>query len=122
MQFKDVELRYRKDTDLVLKGLSFSAGPGKKIGIVGRTGAGKSTIMMALSRLIELEAGQILIDGVDIASIDLVTLRQKITFIPQDPCLFTGTLRYNIDPFGRFTDEEIDTLVRRVGLSNVLAR
>ena len=77
-----MELRYRNNTDLVLKGLSFSIGSNEKIGIVGRTGAGKSTISAALSRLVELAGGRILIDGVDIASLDLEKLRENMTFIP----------------------------------------
>ena len=71
---------------------------------------------MALSRMVELSAGQIVIDGVDIAKIDLTKLRQSITFIPQDPCLFTGTLRYNIDPFGAVSDADIEELAQRAGL------
>ena len=82
IEFDKVELRYRKNTDLVLKGLSFSIGSNEKIGIVGRTGAGKSTISAALSRLVELAGGRILIDGVDIASLDLDKLRENMTFIP----------------------------------------
>jgi len=117
-----VELRYRKNTDLVLKGLSFNVGPGEKIGIVGRTGAGKSTISAALSRLVELSSGEIEIDGVDIAKVDLNALREKITFIPQDPCLFTGSLRYNVDPFGLASDEQVESMARRAGLQDILMR
>ena len=106
----------------MLKGLSFAVKSCQKIGIVGRTGAGKSTIQAALARLVELSGGKIMIDGIDIAKLDLSLLREKITFIPQDPCLFTGTLRYNIDPFNRFSDEEIDKLARRAGLAEVLLR
>ena len=95
---------------------------GEKIGIVGRTGAGKSTISMALSRIVELSGGKIVIDGVDIAQIDLTQLRKRITFIPQDPCLFTGTLRYNIDPFGAVSDEDILELAERAGLHEILTR
>ena len=83
---------------MVLKGLSFKIEAGHKIGIVGRTGAGKSTVALALSRIIELDEGQISIDGVDIASISLELLRDKLTLIPQDPTLFSDTLKKNIDP------------------------
>jgi ABC-type multidrug transport system fused ATPase/permease subunit len=69
-----------------------------KVGVVGRTGAGKSTLGLTLSRIIELESGAILIDGVDISKVDLNLLRSKVTVIPQDPTLFTGSLRFNIDP------------------------
>ena len=68
-----------------------------KVGVVGRTGAGKSTLGLTLSRIIELESGAILIDGVDISKVDLHLLRSKVTVIPQDPTLFTGSLRFNID-------------------------
>jgi len=86
------------NTDLVIRNLTFTAEPGMKVGIVGRTGAGKSTLGLTLSRIMELESGAILIDGVDISKVDLHLLRSKVTVIPQDPTLFTGTLRFNIDP------------------------
>ena len=77
---------------------------------------------MALSRLVELSGGSINIDGVDIAKVSMTRLRKGITFIPQDPCLFTGTLRYNIDPFNQASDEEIDHLARKAGLDHILTR
>ena len=76
-----------------------------KVGVVGRTGAGKSTLGLTLSRLIELESGSILIDGQDISKVSLRHLRSKVTVIPQDPTLFTGSLRFNIDPLGEHTEE-----------------
>lgn len=82
----------------MLKGLSFNIEGGQKIGIVGRTGAGKSTISLGLSRIVEIDSGSIMIDGLNIQEVGLNTLRQKLTIIPQDPTLFTGTLRFNIDP------------------------
>ena len=91
-------LRYRPTTDIVLDKLTFLAKPGEKIGVVGRTGAGKSTICLSLSRIVEIVEGSILIDGVDISKIELAYLRSKITVIPQDPTMFTGTLRFNLDP------------------------
>ena len=120
--FEKAELRYRENTALVFNQLSFSVAPAEKIGIVGRTGAGKSTISVALSRLVELSGGRILIDGVDIAAIDLTKLREKVTFIPQDPSLFTGSLRFNIDPFGSCSDSEIERLAARAGLADILLR
>ena len=120
--FDKAELRYRENTALVFNQLSFSVAPAEKIGIVGRTGAGKSTISVALSRLVELSGGRILIDGFDISAIDLTKLREKITFIPQDPSLFTGTLRFNIDPFSNFSDGEIERLAARAGLADILLR
>ena len=96
--FNDVHLRYRPKTDLVLKGLTFDIEGGQKIGIVGRTGAGKSTISLGLSRIVEIEKGSIMIDGLNIQEVGLNNLRKKLTIIPQDPTLFTGTLRFNVDP------------------------
>lgn len=78
--------------------MSFNIEGGQKIGIVGRTGAGKSTISLGLSRIVEIDSGSIMIDGLNIQEVGLNTLRQKLTIIPQDPTLFTGTLRFNIDP------------------------
>ena len=98
IEFIDVFLRYRKDTEIVLNGLNFIINSGEKIGIVGRTGAGKSTIALAITRIVELEKGQIFIDGLDISQVPLVDLRRCITIIPQDPTLFSGSLRYNLDP------------------------
>jgi len=91
-------LKYRDETEIVLNKLTFNVNPKEKIGIVGRTGSGKSTICISISRIVELFKGQILIDGVDISEINLNHLRSRITVIPQDPILFKGTLRYNLDP------------------------
>ena len=116
IEFKDVVLKYRPNTDTVLKKLSFKVQPGEKVGIVGRTGAGKSTISMALTRIVELHGGHIQIDGEDISKLKLETLRDAMTMIPQDPCLFTGTLRHNVDPFEEHKDEEIIELFKKAGL------
>ncbi|OQE17014.1 hypothetical protein PENSTE_c022G00900 [Penicillium steckii] len=116
VEFNGYTTRYRPDLDAVLKEVSFSVKPGEKVGIVGRTGAGKSSLALALFRGLEAEKGQILIDGVDIGSIGLRDLREAITIVPQDPTLFTGTIRSNLDPFSLFTDEEIFTAIRRVHL------
>lgn len=99
-----VELRYRKNTPLVLKGLTMNFKSGQKVGVVGRTGAGKSTLGLTVLRILELEQGKIMIDGEDISKLYLSELRNKITTIPQDPVLFKGTLRFNIDPQDKFTD------------------
>lgn len=90
-----------------MNNLSFTVNPGEKIGVVGRTGAGKSTICLSMSRIVEILEGQILIDNVNIRTINLDHLRSKITVIPQDPTMFTGTLRFNLDPELTETDDRI---------------
>jgi ABC-type multidrug transport system fused ATPase/permease subunit len=81
--------------------------PGQKVGIVGRTGAGKSSLTLALFRMIEPAEGRIVVDGVDIREIGLHDLRSNITIIPQEPVLFSGTLRFNLDPFEKFSDSKL---------------
>ncbi|RKF73241.1 ATP-dependent bile acid permease [Golovinomyces cichoracearum] len=116
IEFINYTTRYRKDLDPVLKNISFKIRPGEKVGIVGRTGAGKSSLALALFRGLEAEKGKILIDEVDIGLIGLQDLRESITIVPQDPTLFSGTIRSNLDPFDLFSDEEIITALRRVHL------
>ncbi|RSH93382.1 hypothetical protein EHS25_007738 [Saitozyma podzolica] len=106
--FQNVSLRYRPDLPLALRDVSFTVHPGERVGIVGRTGAGKSSIAQALSRGIELEEGKIVVDGVDIAQMGLDTLRRGLTIVPQEPFLFTGTVRDNLDPQGDHTDAELN--------------
>lgn len=100
-------LRYRHDLDLAIRNITITINGGEKVGIVGRTGAGKSSLTLGLFRIIEAAEGHIFIDGVDIASLGLHELRSRITIIPQDPVLFSGSLRMNLDPFNSFSDEEI---------------
>ena len=107
IEFESYSTRYRPGLDLILKDVSFEVNPREKVGIVGRTGAGKSSLTLALFRMIEPTSGKIVIDGVDISQIGLVDLRSKLTIIPQDPVLFTGSLRMNLDPFGSFSDDVI---------------
>ncbi len=116
IQFLNYTTRYRHDLDPVLKNLTFSIQPGERVGIVGRTGAGKSSLALALFRGLEAEEGKIVIDDIDIGLIGLQDLREAITIVPQDPTLFTGTVRSNLDPFDLFTDEEIFATLHRVQL------
>ncbi|OWZ09654.1 Multidrug resistance protein ABC transporter [Phytophthora megakarya] len=116
ISFNHVNFRYKDQGQLVLRDLSFSVRGSEKLGIVGRTGAGKSSLTMALFRINELAGGSILIDGVDISNIGLTTLREKLSIIPQNPVLFKGTLRNYLDPFDDFSDGELWTCLCQVGL------
>ncbi|XP_058815254.1 multidrug resistance-associated protein 1 isoform X1 [Topomyia yanbarensis] len=107
VEFQDFQVRYREGLELVLKGISFTVEGGEKVGIVGRTGAGKSSLTLALFRIIESAGGKIVIDGQDISQLGLHSLRSRLTIIPQDPVLFSGTLRINLDPFNVHSDEAI---------------
>lgn len=116
LHFEDVSLAYRPGLPLVLKNLNATIKGREKIGICGRTGAGKSSIMTALYRIAELSEGKIEIDGVDISTLGLNELRSKLSIIPQDPVLFRGSLRKNLDPFGQNTDAMLWDALRRAGL------
>lgn len=107
IQFNNYQVRYRPELDLVLKGITCNIKSTEKVGVVGRTGAGKSSLTNCLFRILESAGGQIIIDGIDIASIGLHDLRGRLTIIPQDPILFSGNLRMNLDPFNKYSDEEI---------------
>ncbi|KAJ2018555.1 hypothetical protein GGI14_002203 [Coemansia sp. S680] len=107
VEFKNYSTRYREGLDLVLKDVSFAVKPREKVGIVGRTGAGKSSLTLALFRIIEAAEGQILLDGEDIAQYGLFDVRSKLSIIPQDPVLFAGTVRDNLDPFNTYSDQDI---------------
>ncbi|KAJ8978875.1 hypothetical protein NQ317_001204 [Molorchus minor] len=117
--YEKVTLKYENAKDPVLKGISFSAEPGQKIGIVGRTGAGKSSILSTLFRLYDYE-GRICIDGVDISTVSLTFLRKNIAIIPQDPVLFTGTIRSNIDPYKKHTDQTIWKAIEKVRIKHLI--
>ncbi|ESW15509.1 hypothetical protein PHAVU_007G077900 [Phaseolus vulgaris] len=107
VQINELQLRYRPDAPLVLRGITCTFEGGHKIGIVGRTGSGKSTLIGALFRLVEPAGGKIVVDGIDISSIGLHDLRSRFGIIPQDPTLFNGTVRYNLDPLSHHSDQEI---------------
>eukprot|EP00667_Euglena_gracilis_P000143 EG_transcript_143 len=118
--FHDVEMRYRPDVPPSLKEVTFQIKPAEKVGIVGRTGAGKSSLLVAMYRLSELSAGKIYIDGVDISTVDLHRLRRAISIIPQTPILFTGPIRDNLDPFNERTDGEIWDALGHAKLKDVI--
>ncbi|KAL6034061.1 hypothetical protein STEG23_018996, partial [Scotinomys teguina] len=107
VEFRNYSVRYRPGLELVLKNLTLHVQGGEKVGIVGRTGAGKSSMTLCLFRILEAAEGEICIDGVNVAHIGLHDLRSQLTIIPQDPILFSGTLRMNLDPFGRYSEEDI---------------
>ena len=116
VEFINYSTRYRKELEPVLRNLTFKIEAQEKIGIVGRTGAGKSSLALAIFRALEADEGKILIDDIDIGLIGLRDLREAITIVPQEPTLFQGTIRTNLDPFNLYTDEAIFEALRRVHL------
>jgi ABC-type multidrug transport system fused ATPase/permease subunit len=114
--FSNLKLRYRPELPLVLKGVSAKIEPREKIGICGRTGSGKSSLMVSLFRIVESAPGSILIDGVDISLIGLRELRSSISIIPQDPVMFSGTIRSNLDPFHERTDAQLWQILEQVSM------
>ncbi|CAN0902893.1 ABC transporter C family member 10 [Linum grandiflorum] len=116
----DLKIRYRADTPLVLRGISCTFQGGHRIGIVGRTGSGKTTLIGALFRLVEPAGGKIVVDGIDISKIGLHDLRSRFGIIPQDPTLFNGTVRYNLDPLAQHTDQEIWEVLGKCQLREVV--
>jgi ATP-binding cassette subfamily C (CFTR/MRP) protein 4 len=120
VEFKSVAMRYSPEKPMVLNEICFNVKHGEKLGIVGRTGAGKTSLISALFRLFHFE-GTILIDGVDTKSVSLQTLRSKISIIPQDPILFIGSLRKNLDPFDQYTDCEIWQALDDVQMRTLIA-
>ncbi|KAG6960014.1 hypothetical protein JG688_00009817 [Phytophthora aleatoria] len=121
IKFDNLQLKYRPELPLVLRGVNMSVVGGEKVGICGRTGAGKSSLMIALFRICEFEKGTISIDGVDIQKVKLHDLRRSLAIIPQDPVLFSGSLRDNLDPFGEYSDAEIWTVLKQVHLARVVS-
>uniref|UniRef100_A0A8C3I4S3 ABC-type glutathione-S-conjugate transporter n=1 Tax=Chrysemys picta bellii TaxID=8478 RepID=A0A8C3I4S3_CHRPI len=118
IEFRNYSVQYRPNLEFALKNINIKINGQEKIGIAGRTGAGKSTLAMGLLRLMEAAEGEILIDGVNIAQRGLQDLRAKITVIPQDPVLFAGSLRMNLDPLNQYSDEAIWTVLELIQLKN----
>ncbi|GAB4829410.1 Canalicular multispecific organic anion transporter 1 [Ancistrocladus abbreviatus] len=122
IKFEGVVLRYRPELPPVLHGVSFTVSPSDKVGIVGRTGAGKSSMLNTLFRIVELERGRILIDDYDIAKFGLTDLRKVLGIIPQAPVLFSGTVRFNLDPFNEHNDADLWEALERAHLKDAIRR
>ncbi|XP_063042992.1 multidrug resistance-associated protein 1 isoform X2 [Engraulis encrasicolus] len=121
IQIQDFGLRYREDLELAIRNISVTVEGGEKVGIVGRTGAGKSSLTLGLFRIIEAAHGDIQIDGINISQLGLHDLRSRITIIPQDPVLFSGTLRMNLDPFDCYSDDEVWRSLELAHLKNFVS-
>ncbi|KAJ3394478.1 hypothetical protein HDU92_006863 [Lobulomyces angularis] len=116
IKFENVDVRYKPELPLVLKNVTFSIEDKEKIAIVGRTGSGKSTLMNSLFRIMEASSGKIIIDGIDISQIGLLELRKGLSIIPQDPILFSGTFRTNLDPFNEHDENQLWDCLARANL------
>ncbi|KAF9934044.1 hypothetical protein FBU30_003554 [Linnemannia zychae] len=121
IEFKDYSVRYREGLDLILKDINVNIRPGERVGIVGRTGAGKSSVTLGLFRIIEAAQGSIIIDGIDISTLGLHELRSRLTIIPQEPFLFGDTIRLNLDPFGKHDDAEIWSALESASLKSYVS-
>ena len=117
VEFRNVWMKYR-DNPPVLRGISFLSLAGERIGICGRTGAGKSSLMTALFRVAPLDGGKILLDGIDCARVPLQQLRSALAIIPQDPVLFTGNIRFQLDPFAQYSDAALWAALNQVGMAD----
>lgn len=120
VSFDRVVLKYRPELDPALQDLSFETKPRERVGIVGRTGSGKSSLFVSLFRMVELTKGMITIDGRDISEMGLHDLRSKMAIVPQDPVLFNGTIRSNLDPTSEYDDDSIWDALHRVHMSNAI--
>lgn len=118
IQLKSVSYRHRDGLPLVLKQIDLTIEGGQRIGIVGRTGSGKSSLLAAIFRLNDVAEGKVVIDGIDTQTLGVRQLREKLSIIPQEPQLFIGTVRYNIDPFNQYTDEQLWNALEVAGLTD----
>jgi len=117
LKVTELSVKYSEDGPEVLNKISFEIKPGERVGVVGRTGAGKSSLALSLLRFTEISNGSIVINGLDVQKINLEALRQRITIIPQDPVLFSGTVRTNLDPFDGLDDTELQAALDGSGLA-----
>ncbi|XP_056137092.1 ATP-binding cassette sub-family C member 10 [Lampris incognitus] len=122
LEFRGTVLAYREGLPNALDGVSLVVRPGEKVGIVGRTGSGKSTLFLALFRMVELTGGKIFLDGVDISTVGLTQLRSRLAIIPQDPFLFSSSIRENLDPCGQHSDQRLLDALDHCHLTNVVDR
>ncbi|KAE8687917.1 ABC transporter C family member 8 [Hibiscus syriacus] len=121
IELQELKIRYRSNAPLVLKGISCIFKEGTRVGVVGRTGSGKTTLISALFRLVEPASGKVLIDGLDICSMGLKDLRMKLSIIPQEPTLFRGSIRTNLDPLGLYSDDEIWKALEKCQLKTTIS-
>ncbi|KAB2061124.1 hypothetical protein ES319_A10G065200v1 [Gossypium barbadense] len=121
IELQELKIRYRSNAPLVLKGITCTFQEGTRVGVVGRTGSGKTTLISALFRLVEPASGRILIDGLDICSMGLKDLRMKLSIIPQEPTLFRGSIRTNLDPLGLYSDDEIWKALEKCQLKTTIS-
>ena len=122
VNYENYSMKYRPNCDLALKDINININPGEKTGIVGRTGSGKSSLTLSLFRIVEAFQGKISIDGQNIANIPLKKLRRAISIVPQEPFLLEGTLKTNLDPLNLYTEEEINDVLDKVQLYQMLKR
>ncbi|KAK4427310.1 ABC transporter C family member 8 [Sesamum alatum] len=122
IELLDLKIRYRPNAPVVLKGITCTFKEATRVGVVGRTGSGKTTLISALFRLVEPYSGQIVIDGIDICSIGLKDLRLKLSIIPQEPTLFRGSVRTNLDPLGLYSDHEIWKALEKCQLKTTISK